>query len=253
MCDFQSDVNSLRGLFCGKSELKKMSDISGIKDVRKSGDDRGEKNSVSGGVVDEGGVRKVGIAAEDLLHGDGEHCNVLPCSSRTYATTDCLMAEEEKEKGEDDTVHLMKMDANDNQNNDDIRICDSHSPISISSSATPLHNIRSLENTCNSTSEPNINNANKIISRTGKIWYETNDINSLEINRTNTNKHVRKNRKVRTRTSQHSFDIASAEEAEEEAAYRLSIRCEVAMWKYQWELASFQAARVARILESESS
>jgi putative hemolysin len=47
-------------------------------------------------------------------------------------------------------------------------------------------------------------------------------------------------------------NIETAEEAEKRAAYRLGIRCQIAKWKYHWELASYQAAKVARLLSRES-
>ena len=43
-------------------------------------------------------------------------------------------------------------------------------------------------------------------------------------------------------------DAETAQDAEEKAAKRLNIRCQIAHWKYQWELASYQAAKVARLL-----
>jgi hypothetical protein len=47
-------------------------------------------------------------------------------------------------------------------------------------------------------------------------------------------------------------NVETAEEAEKRAAYRLGIRCQIAKWKYHWELASYQAAKVARLLSRES-
>jgi hypothetical protein len=47
-------------------------------------------------------------------------------------------------------------------------------------------------------------------------------------------------------------NVETAEEAEKRAAYRLGIRCQIAKWKYHWELASYQAAKVARLLSTES-
>ena len=192
-----------------------------------------------------------------------KQCNVQVSSSRTNAMIDSVVIkeaenEEEKEVEEetiDKTMSMKIMCENDCRNNDDALIRDSPSPISTSPAPAPTptpssHSMHLHGNTTISTSVPN-NNVNKRTSKTRKIWYETHDINSLELNRTNTNIYVRINRKVRT--PEHSVEIETAEDAEEEAAYRLSIRCEIAMWKYQWELASFQAARVARILESESS
>ena len=43
-------------------------------------------------------------------------------------------------------------------------------------------------------------------------------------------------------------DAETAQDAEDKAAKRLNIRCQIAHWKYQWELASYQAAKVARLL-----
>lgn len=47
-------------------------------------------------------------------------------------------------------------------------------------------------------------------------------------------------------------NIETAEEAEKRASYRLEVRCQIAKWKYHWELASYQAAKVARLLSTES-
>lgn len=47
-------------------------------------------------------------------------------------------------------------------------------------------------------------------------------------------------------------NIETAEEAEKRAAYRLDVRTQIAKWKYNWELASYQAAKVARLLSTES-
>jgi hypothetical protein len=47
-------------------------------------------------------------------------------------------------------------------------------------------------------------------------------------------------------------NVETAEEAEKRAAYRLGIRCQIAKWKYHWELTSYQAAKVARLLSTES-
>jgi hypothetical protein len=43
-------------------------------------------------------------------------------------------------------------------------------------------------------------------------------------------------------------DAETAQDAEDKAAKRLSIRCQIAHWKYQWELVSYEAAKVARLL-----
>ena len=43
-------------------------------------------------------------------------------------------------------------------------------------------------------------------------------------------------------------DAETAQDAEDKAAQRLSIRCQIAHWKYQWELVSYEAAKVARLL-----
>jgi hypothetical protein len=43
-------------------------------------------------------------------------------------------------------------------------------------------------------------------------------------------------------------DAETAQDAEDKAAKRLNIRCQIAHWKYQWELVSYEAAKVARLL-----
>ena len=43
-------------------------------------------------------------------------------------------------------------------------------------------------------------------------------------------------------------DAETAQDAEDKAAKRLNIRCQIAHWKYHWELASYEAAKVARLL-----